>query len=229
MVLVYGAIQPLFCHERQAKHVWTHIARTTRQDPRPRQMSFQPMSVNRIRKKRHGRPRQNWVHYTKNMFTKKHCNSLTLKRPFKRMHAYSMQPVPDTFKKNAGTLGYANAFLPLLTCRGSRVEQKRVIVCCVGVWALILNRRHFSTVIVLLCHTHIHRALAFDGILVHFALRNAHYPHRRHVANFTVNGTFLCTFCTVRRSQTSSWLRMQGKDTSLAPSHLKLFSNVGTI
>ena len=43
-----------------------HIARTTQQDPL-RQISFQPNSVNRVPygKKRHGRPRQNWLHYTK--------------------------------------------------------------------------------------------------------------------------------------------------------------------
>ena len=58
----------LFSHcynERRAK-LLGHIARTSQQDPL-RQVSFQPDSVNRIQygKKRHGRPRQNWLHYTK--------------------------------------------------------------------------------------------------------------------------------------------------------------------
>ena len=58
----------LFSHyynERRAK-LLGHIARTTQQDPL-RQISFQPNSVNRVPygKKRHGRPRQNWLHYTK--------------------------------------------------------------------------------------------------------------------------------------------------------------------
>ena len=117
----------LFSHcynERRAK-LLGHIARTTQQDPL-RQISFQPNSVNRIPygKKRHGRPRQNWLHYTKKKYTKKNCISLTLKRPFKRMHVYLMQPMPDTFNK-AGTLGSAYALLPLLTCRRSRVGQPK--------------------------------------------------------------------------------------------------------
>ena len=53
-----------------------------------------------------------------------YCISLTMKRPFKRMHVYSMQPMLDTFNK-AGTFGYAYALLPLLTCRRSRVGQQK--------------------------------------------------------------------------------------------------------
>ena len=60
----------------------------------------------------------------KNIYTKKNCISLTMKRPFKRMHVYSMQPMLDTFNK-AGTFGYAYALLPLLTCRRSRVGQQK--------------------------------------------------------------------------------------------------------
>ena len=117
----------LFSHcyiERRAK-LLGHIARTTQQDPL-RQISFQPNSVNRVPygKKRHGRPRQNWLHYTKKIYTMKKCISLTMKRPFKRMHVYSMQPMLDTFNK-AGTFGYAYALLPLLTCRRSRVGQQK--------------------------------------------------------------------------------------------------------
>ena len=114
-------------NERRAK-LLGHIARTTQQDPL-RQISFQPNSVNRVPygKKRHGRPRQNWLHYTKKqkyIYTKKKCISLTMKRPFKRMHVYSMQPMLDTFDK-AGTFGYAYTLLPLLTCRRSRVGQQK--------------------------------------------------------------------------------------------------------
>ena len=118
----------LFSHcynERQAK-LLGHIARTTQQDPL-RQISFQPNSVNHVPygKKRHGRPRQNWLHYTKkSIYTKKNCISLTMKRPFKRMRVYSIQPMLDTFNK-AGTFGYAYALLPLLTCRCSRVGQPK--------------------------------------------------------------------------------------------------------
>ena len=54
------------CYNARRAKLLGHIARTTQQDPL-RQISFQPNSVNRVPygKKRHGRPRQNWLHYTK--------------------------------------------------------------------------------------------------------------------------------------------------------------------
>lgn len=52
-----------------------HIIRAHDSDPL-RQISFQPNSASRVKygKKRCGRPRQNWLHYTKNMFTKTNFN-----------------------------------------------------------------------------------------------------------------------------------------------------------
>ena len=69
------------------------------------------------------RGKTGWI-TPKSIYTKKNCISLTMKRPFKRMHVYSMQPMLDTFNK-AGTFGYAYALLPLLTCRRSRVGQQK--------------------------------------------------------------------------------------------------------
>ena len=113
------------CYNERRTELLGHIARTTQQDLL-RQISFQANSVNRVRygKKRHGRPRQNWLHYTKKICTKINCISLTMKRPFKRMHLYLMQPMLDTFNK-AGAFGYAYALLPLLTCHRSRVGQPK--------------------------------------------------------------------------------------------------------
>ena len=82
----------------------------------------------------------------KNIYTKKNCISLTMKRPFKRMHVYSMQPTLDTFNK-AGTFGYAYALLPLLTCRRSRVGQqkKNVLYCWISNWILRFGRACTTT------------------------------------------------------------------------------------
>ena len=54
------------CYNERRARLLGHIARASQEDPL-RQISFQHDSVNRIPygKKRSGRPRQNWLHYTK--------------------------------------------------------------------------------------------------------------------------------------------------------------------
>ena len=118
------------CYNERRTKLLGHIARSTQQDPL-RQISFQPNSVNCVPygKKRHSRSRQNWLHYTNTyIYIRRKTASvyITLKRPFKRMHVYTMQPMPKTFNK-AGTLGYAYALLPLMTYRRIRVGQQKII------------------------------------------------------------------------------------------------------
>ena len=75
-----------------------HIIRTPDADPL-RQIPFQPRSAFRVQygKKRCGRPRQNWLHYTKNMFTKTSFIVIYTQRTLQKTSLFIMQPCKDLF------------------------------------------------------------------------------------------------------------------------------------